>query len=96
MIADTVIRQGETIPGDIVLYIPPDWSLAFPKGEQETTVFLWATETQAQAGADATDIVVTRTFPGVGAAPAAPTIESALKRWTGTAWVSVRTIIVKT
>jgi hypothetical protein len=69
MIADTIIRQGEANPPDVVLYVPPDWSLAFPKGEQETTIFLWASETQAQAGADITDIVVTRILPGV-AAPA--------------------------
>jgi hypothetical protein len=65
MIADTIIRAGEIVDSDIVAYVPPNWSLAFPKGEQETTIYLWATETQAQAGADATDIVVTRTLPGI-------------------------------
>lgn len=70
MIADTVIRAGEATPADIVLYVPLDASLAFPRGTQETTVILWATETQAQAGADETDIVVTRILPG--AAVSAP------------------------
>ena len=92
MIADTIIREGETIAKDIVLYVPPDWSLAFPKAAQETTIFLWASETQAQAGADNTDIVVTRILPGTGIS--APAIESKLKRWTGTEWVSVGTMIV--
>jgi len=70
MIANTTIREGEVNPTDIVVYTPPDWLLAFPQREQETTIFLWATETQAQAGADETDIVVTRTLPGI--APPAP------------------------
>lgn len=67
MIADTIIREGEATPEDIVLYVPPDASLASPRDEQETTIYLWANEIQAQAGADATDIVVTRVLPGVGA-----------------------------
>ena len=66
MIADTIIMEGEAIPENIILYVPPTASLAFPKGEQETTVMLWANEAQAQAGADETDIVVIRTFPGIG------------------------------
>jgi hypothetical protein len=93
MIADTIIRAGETIPEDIVLYVPPDCSLAFPKEAQETTIFLWASETQAQSGADATDIVVTRIFASI-AAPAPPVVESKMKRWAGTEWVSVGTLIV--
>jgi hypothetical protein len=92
MIADTTIRAGEVIPSDIVLYVPPDWSLAFPRGEQETTVILWANETQAQSGADNTDIVVTRTLPGISVS--APAIDSKLKRWTGTEWVAVGTLVV--
>jgi hypothetical protein len=94
MIADTIIREGEVAPKDIVLYAPPDWSLAFPKGSQETTIFLWATETQAQSGADATDIVVTRTFANIAPPAAPPVEESKLKRWTGTEWVSIGTIII--
>jgi hypothetical protein len=143
MIADTIIREGEVIPKDIVLYVPPDSSLAYPRGEQETTVILWNTETQAQAGADETDIVVTRILPGIAVASGIYPIEghvratdvygpmgieytgkeiipipadvklnvgygedgtefigllsggeSKLKRWSGTEWVSVGTIIV--
>ena len=144
MIADTTIRAGEVVPQDIVLYAPPDSSLAFPPLPQETTIFLWATEIQAQIGADNTDIVVTRILPGA-AAPAegvfpaeghvrasdayGPTgVEyigreivpvpadvklgigygedgteftgilvggsSKMKRWTGTEWVTVGTIVV--
>jgi hypothetical protein len=91
MIADTVIRQGEAIPKDIVLYAPPDWSLAYPRGDQETTVILWDTEIQAQAGADETDIVVTRILPGI-VSPIL--VESKMKRWTGTEWKKIGTIIV--
>jgi hypothetical protein len=90
MIADTIIRAGEVTPADVVLYIAPDYSLAFPAIAQETTIILWATEGQAQAGADETDIVVTRILPGV--AIIAP--ESKLKRWTGTEWVTVGTLVV--
>lgn len=70
MIADTIIRAGETNAKDIVLYAPPDWSLAFPKGEQETTITLGS-------------------FVVMGAA-----IDSKLKRWTGTEWIQVGTLIV--
>lgn len=69
MIADTIIRTGEVDPKDIVLYSPPEWSLAFPKGVQETTVIL-------------------------GGSLSAPVIDSKMKRWTGTEWVQVGTLVV--
>lgn len=58
MIADTTIREGEATPTDIVLYVPPDWALFSPPLQQETTIFLWANQYEAMAGADVTDIVV--------------------------------------
>jgi hypothetical protein len=92
MIADTIIRAGEVNPLDIIIYAPPDYLLAFPPLPQETTIILWATEGQAQAGADETDIVVTRGLPVISA----PVFvgDSKLKRWTGTEWVTVGTIVV--
>lgn len=41
MIADTIIREGEAIPQDIVLHVPPYASLAFLRAVQDTTVWLW-------------------------------------------------------
>jgi hypothetical protein len=73
MIADTIIRTGETNPKDIVLYVPPDSSLAYPRAAQDTTVYLWASSTEFQSGS---------------------AVESKLKRWTGTEWVTVGTIVV--
>jgi hypothetical protein len=94
MIADTVIRASEANPKDIVLYVPPNGSLAFPPGIQETTIFLFATEAQAQSKADSTDIVVTRTFADIAPPAPAPVSESKMFRWTGTEWVTVGTIVV--
>lgn len=79
MIADTIIRTGEINPKDITLYVPPNSALAYPPAVQDTTVYLWATSTEFQSGMSA---------------PAAPTVESKLKRWSGTAWIPVGTIIV--
>ena len=94
MIADTIIRAGEATPADIIIHVPPDYSLAFPKGEQETTIFLFTTETQAQSKADSTDIVVTRTFADTAPPAPAPISESKMYRWSGSEWVSVGTIVV--
>jgi hypothetical protein len=67
MIADTIIRQSEALPTDIILYMPDIWSLAFPMGEQETNVI-------------------------IGTVTA--TIDSKLKRWSGSEWIKVGTLIV--
>ena len=40
MLVDTVIRAGEANPNDVVLYIQPDASLAFPKTLQMGTIWL--------------------------------------------------------
>lgn len=40
MIANVVIRAGESTPKDIILYEPEQWILAFPKGTQETDIIL--------------------------------------------------------
>lgn len=69
MYADTTIRTGEMTPADVVLYEPSAAILAFPPATQETTVYLWANATEALAGADATDIIVTKGIP----APEIPT-----------------------
>lgn len=40
MLVDTVIRAGEANPNDVVLYIQPDASLAFPKTLQMGMIWL--------------------------------------------------------
>lgn len=59
MLADTTVRTGEATPEDVILWEPSAASLAFPRADQETTIWLWANETEALAGADSTDIVIT-------------------------------------
>lgn len=56
MIADTIIRAGEGTPTNIVLYVPPDASLAFPPVGQNTTIYL----------TDGTLLSVGEVFPDVG------------------------------
>lgn len=58
MIADTVIRAGEVVTTDIILYEPLPATL-FTIVIQDTTVLIFANQTEAMANADSNDIVLT-------------------------------------